>query len=156
MVSLAEEDHLRTYNWWRNCRLLGCFYPPFLSSFLSFYPRFVLSITIIPSYKTILACKSSTYCLTRSSFFLPNEQPFIIHHTLSSSRTTVEPTSKTCTTDDPSGYTSIESTSQYLQQSFFPSCLTKYPNLHVSGRSVHTIEGKIGTLGGGHAYIFFY
>lgn len=77
VVSLAEEDHLRTYNWWRNCRLLGCFYPPFLSSFLSFYPPFVLYITIIPSYKTILACKSSTYCLTRSSFFLPNEQPLL-------------------------------------------------------------------------------
>lgn len=68
----------------------------------------------------------------------------------------MEPTSKTCTTDDPSAYTSTVSTARYLQQSFFPSCLTKYPNLHVTRRrSEHTIEGKIGTLGGSHAYIFF-
>lgn len=60
MVSLAEEDHLRRLFRVPSCHsylqlmaelsTLGCFYPPpFLSSFLSFYPPFVLSITVIPS-----------------------------------------------------------------------------------------------------------
>lgn len=60
MVSLAEEDHLRRLFRVPSCHsylqlmaelsTLGVLLSaPFLSSFLSFYPPFLLSITIIPS-----------------------------------------------------------------------------------------------------------